>query len=166
MKVGMKAVFTAILLGSVTSLATPAVGDSAKFNVSIEQNGAAITGSYEMNLVSVDASGNFMMRSVVELEGQPANTSEESVATNDLLADERINEIVANCAGFGGTAATTTIQSLDIPTCVLPLADDAGQQNGEIHIGAVPFGILKQVQTNNQVGRRTVLELVSFTAGK
>lgn len=166
MRLGIKAAFAVVLMSAATSFATPAVGDAAKFSVTITQNGAAINGTYEMNLVSLDSAGNFVLRSIVTLEGQPANSMEESVAKSDLLSDDQINQVVANCQDLGGTPSTATIQSANIATCVMPLADNSGQPSGEIHVGAVPFGVLKQVQINNSVGRTTVLELVSFTAGK
>lgn len=151
---------------AASAFATPAVGDHSLFNLKIEQNGAAITGSYEVALTDVDATGGFKMQTTLTLEGQEPNISESVIEKKNFLTDAQIADALANCQTYGGTLETYTAPSFTTSTCKLPQTNEQGQQTGEVYVAAVPFGIAKQVEVELSSGRTTTLELQKFSAGK
>lgn len=154
------------ILASAAALATPAVGDYAKFDVKIEQNGAYMLGTYEVSILSKDEStGQFKMKTVVSMEDQTPQSREKYVDASDFINDQTINKVLANCAGYGGKLSSYTISNFTTTTCVVPTQDDEGTEDGEVHVALVPLGLVKQVQKDS-AGRTTSLLLTAFTKGK
>ncbi len=158
-----------VLLASAAALATPAVGDVARFNVKLEQNGAYMTGEYEVALLAKDAAGNYKMRTVVTMEDSPAQTRETMEPAKNFLSDAVIQGALANCEAYGGRKGQYTIpgsQTQTVPTCVIPSQDDQGRPAGEIHVAMVAFGLVKQIQVDSSTGLTITLEMISYTNGK
>lgn len=159
-----------LLLASSLAFATPAVGDFALYSLKMEQNGAYMLGQFEMSLLAKDATGKFQMRTVVTIEDSPAQARDSVVEGKNLLNDNVIQSALSNCSAYGGTPSQYTItsetNSQTVPTCIIPQQDDQGQIVGEVHVAAVPFGFVKQVETDATTGRTVTLEMKAFANGK
>jgi len=159
-----------LLMCSGLAMATPAVGDSAIFDLKIEQNGAYMLGQFEISLLAKDSAGNYQMRTTVTMEDSPADVRESMEEPKGFLTDETIQSALINCAGYGGKLSQYTLKSetspMTVPTCIIPQTDEQGAPVGEIYIAQVAMGFVKQVQIESSTGRTVTLEMKSFTNGK
>ncbi len=158
-----------LLLASSLAFATPAVGDFALFNLKMEQNGAYMLGQFEISLLSQDSTGNYKMRTVVTMEDEPAQVRESVEQPKGFLSETTIQSVLSNCAAYGGKSSQFTITSetnaQTVPTCIIQQADDQGKPTGEIHVAAVAFGFVKQVEVDASTGRTVTLEMKAFAKG-
>ncbi len=137
---------TAALMFTVAAYATPKVGDTSEFALTMTQSGQTRVGSFLTSIVS-EAGDQMTVATTVHFDGQPDQHQEESRAKADLLTDEKINDALANCVQYGGALEALVVPAGTYPTCKLPSFDDAHKQNGSFWIGAVAFGIVKEEQT-------------------
>lgn len=159
-----------VFFASVSAVATPTVGDQARFDIKIEQNGAYVLGQYEIQLLAKDSAGNYQLRTVLTMEDESPRVEETTETEKAFVSDATIKTALENCSTYGGTNSQYTMteegHSLTVPTCIIPMVDDQENPAGEIHIAKVAFGFVKQVQIEASTGRTLTFEMKAFTNGK
>ena len=138
--------------------ATPLVGDYSNFKLTIDANGQTIVGTYEMALVAKVTNG-FKMTRTTKFENQPAQHEEEDINSDQLINDEMISYLLANCSTENGKLETVTVSAGTFNTCSLPT------ETGKVWVTQAPFGVVKAQETT-QEGYIVNLELQSFVNGK
>ena len=145
----------ATLALSAVAHASPAVGDTAAFDGTLTQGSQSTGVHVTVALTQFDPAKNAYLevQTVTAASGR-SKTDQAWVATTDLLDDAIIGQVLADCAGQGGTSESLTVPAGTFNTCRIE------QQDGTVvNVGAVPFGIIKQA--NAQLS----ISLSSFTAG-
>lgn len=161
----MKSLLTAAaLVFSISAYATPKVGDHSEFAFSITHGTETRVGTYTSAIVSENGE-QVSLSTTIHFDGQEDQHSEEPMNRSQLLNDETIADVLANCAEYGGAAEQLVVPAGTFPSCKLAMQDDAGKDNGFMWIGTVPFGILKQVMTNPE-GVVYDLQLSTFVNGQ
>lgn len=155
----MKLILTStILLLSTAAYATPAVGDSATYILTVKQDGATSVGSGKLEILAKTDSG-YELKQTTTIDGE---TSEQKadVSADDFLDDATIADILKECTTkYNGKNEELTVSAGKISVCT------GVNGNGTISIGAVPMGIVKRVDVP-QDGVTVTLELKEYVAGK
>lgn len=163
----MKLILAAIgALISANAFAFPAVGDSVFYEVRTEQNGAYILATYELEITGKDESGNFIVKTTVNMEDNEPMSSEEPTDISQFLNLEQIKEMMKNCEILGGKTSSKKVEELEIPTCILQKKNEKGQIISETHLAEVPFGMVLQKDIIPDIERVTTVEMKKFTSGK
>ncbi len=138
--------------------ATPLVGDYSNFKVTVDVQGQIVPGTLELALVAKTATG-FKMTNTTKFENQPAEHNEEDVTAEELLNDEIISYLLANCSAQNGKLETVTVPAGTFNTCAI------SNDNSTSWIGQVPFGMVQRTETTPE-GYVVNLKLQSFVNGK
>lgn len=154
----------ATLVFATAAHAMPLVGDYANFDIVITNGTDNMTGSYEIALTGQNSAG-FQMSTTVKLGNQPAQKDQQTVAATDLMDDATVASVLANCAAYGGALQQLAVAAGTFNTCAVPTQNDAGQTNGTVWIGQVPFAVVKQAQKRDD-GLDMILSLKSYQNGK
>lgn len=163
----MKLILAAIgALISANAFAFPAVGDSVFYEVRTEQNGAYILATYELEITGKDESGNFIVKTTVNMEDNEPMSSEEPTDISQFLNLEQIKEMMKNCEILGGKTSSKKVEEQEIPTCILQKKNEKGQIISETHLAEVPFGMVLQKDIIPDIERVTTVEMKKFTSGK
>ena len=155
----MKFYFTALALTAFSTLAAamPAVGDTAAFDgTAVTSQGQSIAFHTVLTLTQFDASQNaYLQTSTTTAPGMQSVSKQAWVLASDLLSDETVQGILAQCSSQGGVSETVAVPAGTYNTCRITDSSDGSIYN----IGAVPFGIVKAQQG------QTTMSLVGFQAG-
>lgn len=156
----MKKLFVVLgLLVGSTAMAMPAVGDSADYNFTLDQEGFVLTGTLQMKLTAYDSMKKTYTRETTTTIAGQTSTSTDDTPEADLLTDAQVDAEIANCVSLGGTLEPVTVPAGTFDTCAL--GDTAGNKQWT---AKVPFGIAKGELM--QEGAKISLELTAFTSGK
>ncbi len=148
----MKKLFVlASMLLSISAMATPKVGDYAEFNLTITNTNGSLPGSFSLEITKFDdASKNYTVKTTVQLQGQDApQVQEDQQAESSFLNDAAIDNVLADCAGAGGTAEQVVVPAGPFNSCKFPQNDDANNTTGFVWIAKSSFGFVKLEQTDN-----------------
>ena len=152
----------ALLAGS--AMATPKIGDQANFSLTISKAGQTIPGAISFELTQFDASRNqFLQHQVTQVQGGQTQTQDNWVSANDMLTDEKIDAVIANCVRAGGQNQSIQVPAGTYPTCALPINGNDGTK-GVVWVAKVPLGLVRFDSTNND-GVTVSALLASFRAG-
>lgn len=161
----MKPIFTLTLVSLLTSfaLAFPKVGDSATFSGLFEGGGGGSQSfTQTMSIKSQDLSGSVALYTVInqmEVEGQ-IQSQEQAFNLDDLLTDETVKQILAECTTHGGKPETVSVAAGAFRSCAIDTS-----RGGKIWIAHVPFGIAKNIIIDEDENRIT-LELKKYNFGQ
>ncbi|HVJ64875.1 MAG TPA: hypothetical protein VM901_06440 [Bdellovibrionota bacterium] len=144
------------LFVSAIALATPAVGDSATYAVTIVQQGQTFKGTGTLAITAKTDTGYELTQTTV-FNGQTSE-SKADVPVDNFLNDETIADIMANCVNYGGKLEKAKVAAGEFDVCNL------NTESGTVAVGKVPLGIVTRfdkVENDTQT-----LELTAYTAGK
>lgn len=152
-------VFIALALAGQMVLAFPKIGDSATFKgLYTGGGGGEMAFTQKLTLVGQN-SGGWTLRSELTADNGRQQSDENTVPASDLLSSEQVAEILSICPQAGGALENVTVPAGTFQACAIPQA-----RNSKIWIGNVPFGIVKQIQIDEEENNVTV-ELESFVFG-
>ena len=138
--------------------ATPLVGDYSNFKATVSTEGQTMAGTLEVALVAKTATG-FKMTATTKFDNQPSEHQEKDVNADDLINDEMISYLLANCAAQNGQLQSVTVPAGTFNSCAIT------NENSTIWIAQVPFGFAKRTELSPE-GYTYSLELQSFVNGK
>lgn len=138
--------------------ATPLVGDYSNFKATVSTEGQTMAGTLEVALVAKTATG-FKMTATTKFDNQPSEHQEKDVNADDLINDEMISYLLANCAAQSGQLQSVTVPAGTFNSCAIT------NENSTIWIAQVPFGFAKRTELSPE-GYTYSLELQSFVTGK
>lgn len=155
-----------LILVSVAAMAMPAVGDYAKYDLSITPaGGTAIAGVLEKEIIAFNSNtSQYNQRTTISAAGTTPNVSEAWVNASDLITDAGIVQIQSNCASFGGTLGTSTTPAGQFPACSIPV--ESNTEHSTYAIGAVPFGLLAADILSKSDGSHTIATINAFRIGQ
>jgi len=156
-----------VLLASAAALATPAVGDYVKYNISVTPAGSttAVTGTLEQQLMSFNATTNqYDQKNTTTITGGTATVQEGLVNAADLITDAGIAQILGNCSSFGGTSASAVLpDGSHTNGCAVPV--DSTTEHSTYVVVKVPFGIFAADIVSKANGNHTIATLNSYKVG-
>jgi len=158
----ISAILATFCLGSVV-LAMPAVGDYAAYDIVYDLGGGqVVTGTVEKEVTAFDVNAkSFSVKSSINFAGTN-QTQTDVIAATSMVTDDGVSQLLTNCAAKGGTTEVLIVDKQSFNTCAI-----SSRSNGidaKYWIGAVSFGLLKQVSAN---GTQTLtLTLRTFKPGK
>ncbi len=155
---------TAALMFSVAAHAGPKLGDYSEFQLTVSQGPQSMVGTYIL-AITAENGDDVVVKTTVHFDGQPDQLQEENVKKAQLLGTERIADLLANCQAYGGAPEQLSTAAGIIPSCKMTTPGENGAQPGQMWIGQVPFGIVKQIQTSPE-GQTFTLELKKFIVGQ
>ena len=117
-----------------------------------------MAGTLEVALVAKTATG-FKMTATTKFDNQPSDHREEDVNTDDLINDEMISYLLANCAAQNGQLQNVTVPAGTFNSCAIT------NENSTIWIAQAPFGFVKRTELTPE-NYTVTLELQSFVNGK
>lgn len=142
------------LVFAAVAQATPAVGDKVSFS------GTWGSDAVSQTLAFVAFNGTeYKKVTTTKIGVNAAQTAEEWVNKDDTASDAALQDIVTNCANYGGKPETITVPAGTFPTCKAPM-----QSGGTMNIGVVPFAIVR-VDTFVD-GKALTMTLGSFARGQ
>ncbi len=155
---------SAALLLSVVAQASPKVGDYSEFQLTVSQGAQSMVGSYIMAVIS-ESGDSVVVTTTIHFDGQPDQFQQDQMKKTDLLSDQTISDVLTNCAAYGGSAEQLSTTNGPIATCKMAMQGQDPANPGQMWIGAVPFGIVKQIQSTPE-GQTFTLDLKKFIVGK
>ncbi|WP_413289735.1 hypothetical protein [Bdellovibrio sp. HCB337] len=154
----------ASLFLATAALATPAVGDYAKYNVTISQGNQKMSLIAEQTITAFDQAANqYTVQTTYNYNGQSQIDSAQKPA-DEFVSDAMAKDIIANCASYQGTLEQVTVPAGKFNSCKLPTSDGNGGTGSINLVAGVAFGIVKG--TSTEQGKVTNVELLAFTNGK
>jgi hypothetical protein len=153
----VKFVLSALVLAFASAAnAAPAVGDSATFS----GTWGADTLTQTTAFTAFNASTQQFTQATTTTVGKEAPVSgEELVNLADTASDAAMQDIVTNCANYGGAAESVTTVAGTFPTCKLAM-----EGGGFVWIGVVPFAVVRFDTIAD--GKPLKLDLTGFTNGQ
>ncbi len=146
-----KLIIALFAFASISAFADAKVGDMAAYSIDISGIG---TGTAVSMITAFDAATQtFTVKTESNFMGQ-SETEEEATPAADMATDAQIADVLMNCATYGGTSETITVPAGSFAVCTM---------NG-VSIGAVPFGVVRVVQS--QDGMTMTMELTSMARGQ
>lgn len=150
----------AVLAFSVVASAYPALKDTATFN-GLYEGGGGGSMNFTQKLEIVGQNGTkFVVRSTLSLPNGQTQTQDQSLEGSDLLSPDTVNMILAQCSQAGGALESLTVPAGTFQTCAIPQ-----ERGGKVWVGDVVFGIVKQIQVDEEENRITI-ELASFSSAQ
>ncbi len=165
MKALTKLISLVLFFFSTGAWAFPAVGDSAFFELKVEQNGAYMLATYEVSIISKDEAGNFMVKTTITLEDNEPITQEQATDASQLLTEDQIKEALENCEALGGQKQQIEVAGQTLDSCKVSNKNDKGEVVGENFMALVPFGIAIQKEIIPDIERVTTIEIKKFNLG-
>ncbi|MBC7420260.1 MAG: hypothetical protein H7328_05980 [Bdellovibrio sp.] len=156
---------TAALLLTAIAHATPKLGDYSEFQFTMSQAGQSMVGSYILAIVSDANDGTVGLSTTIHFDGQADQYQETKTEKTALLNDQTINDVLTNCAAYGGVIEQVAVPAGILNSCKMPTQDETGKIVGSMWTSTVPFGIAKQVQTSPE-GVTYTLELKKYIVGQ
>jgi hypothetical protein len=127
----------AALVVSTSAFAMPKVGDKALYEGTMKHNGQDMAFTMESVLTAYDAAANrYNQTNTMQMQGETHAESGWVDAVN-LLTDAQIDQVLAECAKFGGVSEEVAVKAGRYQTCRLANGD------GTVSLGKVAFGIVK-----------------------
>jgi hypothetical protein len=158
MKLAALSFLLATSFASSSALASPAVGDYAKYAGKMGET--AFT--QEVTLTGFDAAANtFEQKTVNTWAGEEPQTLISSEDAANLPTEAQIEETLAKCAELGGTPESVQVAAGAFDTCKLPQNDG----HDWTWVGKVPFGVVK-ADFSQEDGSRWVYELTEQKRGQ
>lgn len=157
MLLNLTAVLATTVLATLAQ-ATPLVGDYSNFKATVSTEGKTMAGTLEVALVAKTATG-FKMTATTKFDNQPSEHREEDVNADDLINDEMISYLLANCAAQNGQLQNVTVPAGTFNSCAIT------NENSTIWIAQAPFGFAKRTELTPE-NYTVTLELQSFVNGK
>ncbi len=143
-----------------TAFATPKVGDFAQYQLNIQNGANSMDLTLIREILNQDASGNFLVRQIIQLPDGNQQTSENLEGADQFLSDATIDGLLGNCASAGGALQTITVPAGSFETCAVPFSNDA--ETGTAWIGKVSLGLVQIQTTSKEDGTVTNGQLVNF----
>ena len=159
MKLTLMSLVSALM--ATTALAMPKVGDVVNYNFTVSQQGQNTSGTLKQ-LITTFVNGMYNVETTYEVNGQTQVQNNQRKPEN-MIDDKTISAVLSNCSAYNGKLETVTVPAGSFNTCLIP--NNENNQKGEVWFGAVPFGVVKMVSTNEN-GRQTRMDLTSFQFGK
>jgi putative hemolysin len=159
----MKVVLSlAVLAFSAMASAYPALKDKAVYNGTFQGGGGGGM-SFTQTLEIVNALNNntqFVVRQTLNLPNGQTQSQDNTFNASDLLDKAMVGQILAQCTQAGGALEALTVPAGSFQTCALPQ-----ERGGKVWVGDAAFGIIKQIQIDEEENIITV-ELASFVNGQ
>lgn len=155
-----KFLFAMTTLVSTAALAYPALKDTSSFKGSyIAAAGGSIEFVQTIEVTNFDAAAAvYTLKNTVIYNGT-TNVQNSEIAAAQLLTNQKVTEILANCAQMG-TAETLTLSAGTFSTCKVPQ-----ERGSQIWVADAPFGFVKEIYIDEE-GNRSEIELTSFAHGQ
>ena len=126
-------VISTIALFSSAVMASPSVGDSANYVLAV--GGIVIIQKVELTAFNPSTQA-FTQVETTEFQGQIQKETSQ-IPASELLSDAQTEQLLANCASYGGALESVVTQFGNLETCALT---DSGSI---VNIGRVPFGVVQ-----------------------
>ena len=143
--------------------ATPLVGDYSNFKATVSTEGQTMAGTLEVALVAKTATG-FKMTATTKFDNQPSEHQEKDVNADDLINDEMISYLLANCATQNGQLQSVTVPAGTFKTIYLKMKDNANKGAiSEVWVNPrdIPLSGMAKTISESPLGKVTI-ELNSF----
>lgn len=129
-----------LILSSTGVFAADKVGDFVIFEGSFEGSGGG-TMNFEQKLIvkEIKNDGNFNVQVIIDFDGQKHEQNLE-IDKNEILSSLKVTEILTKCESEGGVKKMYLVGDKEFQTCYAEEVDGS-----KIWIGAVPFGVVRQV---------------------
>lgn len=143
------------------AMAYPSVKDMASFKGKYSSAaGGDIDYNQTLEVINFDAASKvYTLKSTVNYNGQ-TNVQNQEISADELLTNEKVANILANCSEMGGAPDSLTTAAGTFNTCKVPQ-----ERGGQIWVGDLPFGFAKEIFIDEE-GNRTEVEVVSFAHGQ
>jgi len=152
--------FLFVTAAASLAFAYPSVKDQAVFKGTYQGGaGGSIDFVQALELTALnEATGMFTLTSTINVNGR-TQSEEAQVSKGDLPDSAKIQDIMTNCASYGGEAVEITVPAGTFTACY-----GQDDKQGETWISDVPFGIVKQISFDEDQNKM-VIELQSFRSG-
>lgn len=163
----MKLLILIITLVSASAFARPNIGDYAEFDVKIkEKGGTKYRGISTTYLESYESQKKrFGRLFLLSVNGGDYNKAQlDYVTSEELMPEEKVNEILKNCAASGGRLEKIKVKAGKFDTCKMKLSE-SDEARCYAWIGQVPFGVV-QMGTTLATGTEMIFKLTQFRLGK
>ena len=151
-----------VVLASMMAQATPKVGDKIAYNITITNPTSTSSGTLMFELTAYDLASDMWTKTTQISIAENNNQSSEQVSSKELLSDEIIQNVLANCAQSNGRNEAVQTHMGAMNTCALDFQQDSSKTTS--WVGAVPMGLV-QFQTVTQDGSSSMGTVSSFTNG-
>lgn len=154
-------------LAASISFAYPKLGDTALFDgvFTNTANGAKAGFVQELKLTNFNANLNLFERtSTMLISGQDPIVQVDQIATDDLLSQIGVSDILSQCVANGGQIEDITVPAGEFKTCML--FAETEDESQIVWIGDVPFGFIKAIIQEKSGSNVTELQLRDFQHGK
>lgn len=160
----MKTLLAAMILStSSIVLAMPSVNDSAQFDVQVQSGGKTTDADMEVTLTDFNSTSN-QYKQVTKWTSQgQSQTQEEWVDAKNLATDAQVHQLLADCAGAGGTAEMVTVPAGTFETCRMRVEKDNAVT--VVWMGGVSFGVVKLTRTKGDTGETMTIVLKDHKRG-
>jgi hypothetical protein len=130
-----------VLIFSVSTLASPKVGDKIHRKGTFTSQGSSGTVSMDTEIINYDASTQkFLVRDTITVSDSQPQVTDTLKDASQIASHESIAGILANCSNYGGTRQGQLFLGQTYDSCVVPISD--GTCTGTSWIADVPFGSL------------------------
>jgi hypothetical protein len=160
----MKSVFFLSVLAislAPSAMATPVVGDSASYDITIVQNGQSTAVDAVDAVQSLDtANDQFTSQMTLSENGQVVQQQNE---TDSLSQATQLEGVVSFCSSFtqNGAYDTATVEQVTVPAGTFTACHVTKAKQMDIFLGDVPFSIIKAMQWNTD-GSTVAYSLTAF----
>ena len=155
-------VLVAGLTASLSAFAMPKVGDQSVLDVTISQGAQSISGTITNEVTKFDAAAKvYTVHREVKIQGQPDDVEDAATSEDEMVTDDMVNDMLANCAARGGVTEQVTVPAGIFPSCALNLEAEEGIKAKKVWVAKVPFGVAKMV-TERADGVTITVALRSF----
>lgn len=143
-------------------MAFPAVKDKSVFNgIYAGAAGGQIEFVQTLELTKFDAASNkYTLANTFALPNGQVQAQEVEVDAAQLMTNDRVQQIMAQCESAGGVLGETTVSAGTYKTCQVPT-----ERGGTVWVAEVPFGFVKEIYFDEDMNRIEV-ELASTVSGQ
>lgn len=151
-----------ILASASDALALPKVGDQAIYDVTVTEQGKRSAYTSVVEIVAFNAvNDTYLQRDTKKVDGQPDQIQEDWKEPAEIMSDDKVENILADCDQVGGVTAGVAVPAGNFTSCSLPVSADETQPfAGRVWIARVRFGLARSELTAK--GVTTVTSLRSF----
>lgn len=147
------ALFFSVILISLTSFASPWIGDSATYAGIANYQGQQISYEVSQTIIAVNSpSDQFLVRRVTSSGGQ-TQSEDEWTSGDEIISAQTGKMLVENCAEIGAP------EQINVTAGIFSSCRVTTNDGSIIHIGAVPFGVIKGQSAEG------TFQLKSYTIG-
>lgn len=148
-------------VNSVTAFAMPAVGDSATYTVTVNTSSQTVTSTETVTVIAFDSGkSQFKVETTVTTPGAEPQITDRWVSSENLTSNFLASQTSSHCRQISGQVQSVATPAGSFSSCVI---STVGQKaRGQIWMGFVPFGVLKNVTVVDQTTTTKILTNYQF----